>query len=269
MNMKLLKAVRNKKVAGTVLASALVVASFGTLTAFAANGSDAIPKNTVMTASAQTDAPVATDKTQGTIEYSKDTYSRTDGSQNFTLENWYDPQTKNFRTDVRDYSADHELLNYRSTYFLNGTDMVVIQRDSNGDPISGKIVKRADDSRTFDILDKKTLGFNGVKANYKASYWTSVGTEQTPDGKALNKIMNSYQSSIDDNTQANMQNIVYLDPQTGLPAKEELYEDSTGTFKLFSSDTEEYQYVSDDGSIFNTAGVTLVSVKTEKEALAK
>ncbi|MBB6734663.1 hypothetical protein [Cohnella zeiphila] len=267
--MKLLEAVKSKKVAGTVLASALVVASFGTISAFAANGSDAIPKNTVMTASAPTDAPVATDKAQGTIEYSKDTYSRTDGSQNFTLENWYDPQTKNFRTDVKDYSADHQLLDYRSTYFLNGSDMVVIQRNSNGDPISGKWVKRTDDSHTFDILEKKTLGFSGVKQNYKADYWTSVGTGQTPDGKTLNKLMNSYQSYIDDNTLANMQNIVYVDRQTGLPAKEELYEDSTGTFKLFSSDTEEYQYVSDDGSIFSTDGVTLESVKTEKDALAK
>ena len=36
-----------------------------------------------------------------------------------------------------------------------------------------------------------------------------------------------------------MQYIAYLDQRSGFPVKEELYEDSTGTFKLFSTDTEE------------------------------
>ncbi|MBB3128219.1 hypothetical protein FHS19_002873 [Paenibacillus rhizosphaerae] len=270
--MKLFEAVTSKKITGTVLASALVIASFGTMTAFAAKGSDAIPKNTVMTAPALTDTSVtSSDKAQGTIEYGKTTYSRTDGSQNVTMEHWYNPQTKDFRSDVRDYSADHQLLSYKSTYFLNGNNvMVVIQRDPNGDPVSGKMLKRSDDPKPFEPSDKKNLGFSGVKNNYKASYWTSVGTEQTPGGKTLNKLMrDSYQSYIDDNTLANMQYIVYVDQKSGFPVKEELYEDSTGTFKLFSSDTEEYQYVSDDGSIFNTSGVTLTPVKTSAEVAAK
>ncbi|SFD74842.1 hypothetical protein SAMN05216378_1250 [Paenibacillus catalpae] len=268
--MKLLEAVKSKKITGTILASALVIGSFGTITAFAANGNDAIPKNTVITASAPTDKRITSDIAQGSIEHSKDTYSRTDGSQNFTLEHWYNPQTKDFRTDIMDYSSDHKLLRYQSTYYLNGfNDMVVIQRDQNGNPVSGKILKRADDPSAFEKLDQKNLAFSGVKDNYKASYWTSVGTEQTSDGKTLNKVMNSYQSNINDNTQANMQYIVYLDQESGFPVKEELYEDSTGTFKLFSSDTNEYQYVSDNGSIFNTGGVTLTPVKTSGDAFAK
>ncbi|WP_274649568.1 hypothetical protein [Paenibacillus humicola] len=269
--MKLLEAVKSKKIAGTFLASALVIGSLGTISAFAANGSDAIPKNTVMTASAPTDASAAaSDKAEGTIEYGKAVYSRTDGSQNFTLEHWYNPQTKDYRTDVIDYSADHRFLGYRSTYYLNGrSEMVVIQRDQNGNPVSGKMLKRTDDPKPFEPLDQKNLDFSAVKENYEASYWTSVGTEQTPDGKTVNKIMDSYQSYIDDNTQANMQYIVYLDPKSGFPVKEELYEDSSGTFKLFSTDTDEYQYVSDDGSIFNIGGITLTPVKSSAELIAK
>ncbi|ACT01832.1 hypothetical protein [Paenibacillus sp. JDR-2] len=268
--MKLLEAVKNKKITGTILASALVIGSFGTITAFAANGSDAIPKNTVITATAPTDSSVVSDIPQGTIEYSKDTYSRTDGSQDFTMEHWYDPQTKDFRSDLMEYSSDHQLLRYQSTYYLNGfNELVVIQRDKDGNPLSAKTLKRSDDPSAFEKLDQKNLAFSGVKDNYKASYWTSVGTEQAADGKTLNKIMDSYQSYIDDNTQANMQYVVYLDQESGFPAKEELYEDSTGTFKLFSSDTNEYKYVANDGSIFHADGVTLTPVRTGAEAFAK
>ncbi|NIK71876.1 hypothetical protein [Paenibacillus sp. BK720] len=268
--MKLLETVKNKKITGTILASALVIGSFGTITAFAANGSDAIPKNTVITASAPAESPVVADITQGTIEYSKDTYSRTDGSQNFTLEHWFDPQTKDFRSDLMEYSSEHQLVRYQSTYYLNGfNELVVIQRDKDGKPLSAKTLQRSDDPTAFEKLDQKNLAFSGVKNNYKASYWTSVGTEQAADGKTLNKIMDSYQSYIDDNTQANMQYVVYLDQESGLPAKEELYEDSTGTFKLFSSDTNEYKYVANDSSIFHEDGVTPTPVKTGDEAFAK
>ena len=268
--MKLFEAFKRKKMAGTVLASALVIGSLGTITAFAANGSDAIPKNTVMTASAPTDASIAPQDAQGTVEYGKDTYARTDGSQNFTMEHWFNPQTKDLRTDLAEYSSDHQLLRYQSTYYVNGgNDMVVIQRDQNGAPVSGKTLKRTDDSKSFDIIKQKNPGFDSEKENYKAAYWTSVGTERTSDGKTLNKLMNSYQSYINDDTQANMQYIAYVDQASGFPVKEELYEDSTGTFKLFSTDTEEFRYVSDDGSIFATDGVTLTPVKTSADAFAK
>ncbi|SFJ69913.1 hypothetical protein SAMN02799624_05558 [Paenibacillus sp. UNC496MF] len=267
--MKLLEAVRSNRIAGTLLASALVIGSLGAITAFAASGGDAIPKNTVMTASAPADAPAAADAAQGTIQYGKTVYSTTNGSQNFTMEHWYDPQTKDYRSDVQEYSADHRLLSYRSTYFLNGrSELVAIQRNQNGDPVGGKLLKRADDAKPFEPLDQKSLDFSAVKQTYQASYWTSVGTE-TKDGKTLNKLMNSYQSTLDDGTQANMQYIAYLDPQSGFPVKEELYEDSTGTYKLFSIDTEEYRYVPADDSIFNTGGVTLAPVKTSDEMYAK
>ncbi|MFC4810497.1 hypothetical protein [Paenibacillus sp. GCM10023250] len=268
--MKLLEAVQNKKIAGTLLASALVIGSLGTITAFAASGSDAIPKNTVMTAAAPAGAPAAADVAQGTIQYGKTVYATTDGSQNFTMEHWYDPQTKDYRTDVQEFSADHRLLSYRSTYFLNGrSELVVIQRNQNGDPVSGKRLQRADDPKPFEPLDRKSLDFSAVKQTYQASYWTSAGTEHTSDGKTLNKFTNSYRSTLDDGTQANMQYIAYLDPQSGFPVKEELYEDSTGTYKLFSTDTDEYRYVSDDGSVFATGGVTLAPVKSSAEVFAK
>ncbi|MBW7453092.1 hypothetical protein ACFOLF_22550 [Paenibacillus sepulcri] len=262
--MKFQAAGKNKKIVGTVLASALIIGSLGTITAFAANNSDAVQKGALISVPAAADASDAPVAAQGTIQYSKDVYSRTDGSQNMTTERWYNPETKDNRSDTKEYSADHQLLSYQSTYYVNGgNDLIIVQRDLSGNPVNGKIIKRADNPDIFKKYDLGNLDFSALKDFYKDSSWTSVGSEQAPDGKILNKVMQSYQSYISDTTQANMQLIEFLDQDTGLPVKEELYEDSTGQFKLFSTDTSELNYVADDGSIFNTDGISLTPFQTQ------
>jgi|GEM_PF-2647971 hypothetical protein len=247
-----------KKLAGVVLATALVVGGFGSVAAYAANGNDAVPKDTLISVpEATTQQDTAADK-QGEVQYSKDTYSRADGSQNFTMERWYNPKTKDMRSDLKEYTADHKLIRYQSTYYvIGGSDLTTIQRDQDGKPVSGTILTRTDQSVIFQKYDTMSFDFNSTKEWFRGGNWSSVGTETTADGKTLNKVMESYQSYIDDNTQANMQLIEFLDKSTGFPVKEELYEDSTGQYKLFSSDIMEYKYVSDDGSLFKTDGVTL------------
>ena len=47
----------------------------------------------------------------------------------------------------------------------------------------------------------------------------------------------------------------------------QVYEDSTGQFRLFSEDTLEYQYVNDDGTIFNTDGITLTPIQASQYTL--
>lgn len=259
----------SKKIPGTILASALVIGSLGTISAFAASFGDAVPKNAVVTAPGIADVSDPVGAAQGTVQYSKNEYARTDGSQKVTMEYWYNPETKDYRMDAREYSADHKLLSYRSTYRLDGgAELVYIQRDANDHPISGKIVKKTDDPEGFARIKFPATEFEARKEYYRDGSWTSIGTEQTADGKTLNKMMQSYQSYIDDDTQANMQLIVFLDPDTGLPVKDELYEDSTGAPKLFSSSSSEFKEVADTGSVFGTDGLALTQVQTVAEAAA-
>jgi hypothetical protein len=248
-----------RKIAGLVLTAALVVGSLGTAAALAANSGDAVQKDTVMTAPAAPSPSDTAAVTQGTIQYSKDVYSRADGSQDFTMETWYNPETKDRRADTKEYSPDHQLTKYQSTFYINGgNDLIIIQRDlSTGNPVSGTIMKRSDNPEVFIKLGINK-GFDSVKDYLTGSRWTNVGTEQVQDGKTLDKLVaDTYQSYINDTTQANMQLIELVDQETGLPVKEELYEDSTGQYKLFSSDTMEYKYVADDGTFFRAPDITL------------
>ena len=259
-----------RKFAGLVLSAALVVGILSTAAALAANSSDVVQKDTVMTAPASLSPSDTAAVTEGMIQYSKDVYSRTDGSQNFSFEHWYDPASKDMRSDLKEYDNDHQLTRYQSTYFINnGNDLVIIQRDADGNPLSGTIMKRSDQSTIFENYAATDFSFEAAKDFYTGSRWTSIGTEQTSDGKTLNKIMSCYQSYISDTTQANMQLIEYIDPDTGLSVKEELYEDSTGQFELFSTDTNEYRYVTDDGTIFKPDNVKLKLVQGPEETIGK
>jgi hypothetical protein len=120
-------------------------------------------------------------------------------------------------------------------------------------------------------MDMVLIVEDDAAISFTDSNWTSVGTEQTTDGKTLNKLSAEiYQSYINDTTQANMKLIEFIDQATGLPVKEELYEDSTGQYKLFSSDTSEYKYIKDDGTIFKTdIGVTLTPYQAPSSATGK
>lgn len=253
-----------RKIAGIVVSTALIVGSLGTAAAFAANSSDAVPKDTVVSVSSAPSPAVSAATTQGTIQYSTETYSRADGSQNFTIERWYDPATKNTRSDLKEYNSDHQVTRNQSLYYLGGNEIIIIQRDlNNGNALSGTSMTQTDQPILFLKFDAYG-GFDSVKAEYATSHWSSIGTEQTADGKTLNKISAPInQSYINDTTQANMQRIEYLDQSTGLPVKEELFEDSTGQYKLFSSNTYENKYVTDDGTIFKPDNIALTAAGSE------
>jgi hypothetical protein len=260
---------KGKKIAGLLLASVLVIGSMGTATALAAKSFDSVPKDTVMSVPNSVTPSSTIEITQGTIQYSKDTYSRTDGSQNLIFECWYNPETKESRQDVKEYASGNQLIKYQSTYLANSeNDLITIQRDKDGNPVSGTILKITDQPKFSEQKKVMNYDFNTVKSFYTGSDWTVIGTEKTQDGKTLNKMMaDSYQSYINDTTQSNMQRIDFIDQDTGLPVKEEVYEDSTGQFRLFSEDTLEYQYVNDDGTIFNTDGITLTPIQASQYTL--
>jgi len=251
-----------KKIAGIVVSAVLIVGSLGSAAAFAANSGNAVPKDTVKLVSSAPAPSESAAVTQGTIQYCMDTYSRADGSQNTTIESWYDPATKDMRSDLKEYNSDNQVTRYQSTYYQGGNEINIIQRDLNtGAPLNGTIITREDQPAIFLKYDGFG-GFDSVKTEYTTSHWTSIGTEQTSDGKTLNKISAPIcQSSNINDTQVNIQRIVYLDQATGLPVKDELYEDSTGQYKLFSTFTNVYKYVTDDGTIFKPESITLTAAK--------
>ncbi|MRN53974.1 hypothetical protein [Paenibacillus monticola] len=246
---------KRNKIAGMALASALVVASLGSIAAYAADSNDVVSKNVLITAPVVATSTPAVDQEQGTIQYSKMSYTRADGSQTLDSEYWYNPVTKQLRMDSKEYTADHQVRNYHSSYQTEGQDdMIVIQREPDGHAVSGKIVKaEKPGAERFDFQNEKAL--------YTDNSWTYVGDEQSPDGKTLGKYSQSYRAYINDTTEANIQLFGYADKATGMPVKEEQFEDSTGQAKLFSSTTNEYKYVKDDdGTLFNTNGITLTPV---------
>lgn len=262
-----------KKIAGLILTAVLVVGSLGTAAALAANSADAVPKDTVMSAPAPVTPSETAAVTQGTIQYSKDVYAMADGSQNDTFERWYDPATKTYRSDIKEYSADHQLISWKSNYYLHGaTELIIILRDQNGNPVSGTDMK---DGEILNIMQLKLeyADFDHVKQQYTSDIWTNIGTEQAADGKTLIKLTSSWQKWTGDGdvtteSEYNVQEIMYIDQETGLPVKSDLYEDSTGQNKLFSSDINEYKYVTDDGTLFKVPNIALTPITEQSSAPA-
>jgi hypothetical protein len=254
-----------KKVAGIILSAVLVVGSLGTAAALAANATDAVPKNTVISALAAPSPSEAVAVTQGTILYSKDAYVCPSENLNSTIEHWYDSATKTLRSDIKEYSADLKLTRWQSSYYLNGaTELIIIQRDQNGNPVSGTNTKNG---KMLEIMQQKIgySGFDSVKQVYTRDYWTNIGSVQTADGKTLLKLSDSWQKWTGDGnptteTTYNVQEIMFIDQETGLPVKSELYEDSTGQLKLFSTDAYAYQIVADDGTLFKLPNIALTPI---------
>ncbi len=258
------------KMAGIAMAAALVIGGLGMTAVYASTLNDVVSKGSVVTVPNTQAMPDTKVITQGTIQYSKGVYTRADGSQNVTYERWYNPETKENRSDCHEYSSDGQLIKFQSTYLTNGgNDLVIIQRDNNGEPLSGTIMKKSDQPAIFEKLEMNLDNFASDKEYLNSDAWTSIGTETTSEGKTLNKILKSYQSYINDTTQADMQLIEFIDPDTGLSAKSELYENSTGENKLFSSETDDYGYVTDDGDLFKTDIVTLTPAQGPKETIGK
>ncbi|MCM3629331.1 hypothetical protein M3194_18455 [Paenibacillus glycanilyticus] len=210
-----------KKISGMVVASAIVIGSLGSLAAYAANSSDAVPKNVLLTAPKTTDSAAAnTEQTQGNIEHVFNTYETADGSKFFENEHWYNPTTKQFRSEHREYTADHKLLKKSSIF---------------------ETVKDPSPQFTFEAF----------KSHMQGPGYIHLGTVTSEDGKELEKL------TMNDKV-TNQTYISYVDKETGLPVKNETYEYSNGKETLIDISTNVYDYIKDDGTIFKKDGATTV-----------
>lgn len=253
------------KTMGILLLTAVAVSS-GSMS-FLANGADVVHKNVLVSAApgnaaeSKADFAKKIENNGGTIEYVKITHTNmqnNNGDKNYVLERWYNLKTNESRDDEKDISGD-SFTNYKSVYTKNNNeDLIEIQRDQNGNALSGTIEYTS--KQRFGIKFAKHMSFADVKNEYLSADWKSEGTEKSADGTEVKKVSKSYMSANLQNEQVNTKLLVYLDEVTGLPVKEEVYQDDKGSMKMLWSETLEYNYVNDDGKLFDTSGVNLQEV---------
>lgn len=258
------------KLMGILLLSTVAISSCSI--AFAASGADAVHKNVLVSDTSTTgntdeskaDFAKMIDNNSGTIEYVKITHTniqKDDGDTSFELEKWYNLKTNESRDDAKDISGNG-FTNYKSIYMKNNNeDLIEIQRDQNGNAINGTIENVSE--QPFAIKLAKHMSFAELKDFYSTSDWKDEGTEKAADGSELKKVSQSYKSANAQNEQVNTKNLIYLDEVTGLPVKEEVYQDSNGSMNMLWSENYEYKYVNDDSNIFDTSGVKLQEVSQQ------
>lgn len=255
-----------------------VTSSFGAVV-FAANGMDTVPKNILISEIASPNAPQESNSaqavidSQGTIEYRKTTHTITENDKfsdgnSFIEETWLDPKTFENREDCKIISGENSFTDFHSTYLKdNGSEIITIQRDQNGNAVSGtstKMPKMIADKNFTQVT--KYNSFANSKGVAALPIWKDEGIEKTSDGKELKKLSQTYMSSNPDNVQVKTNIICYIDMATGFPVKEELYQSVNGTMKLIWYDTDEYKYVNDDGKLFDTSGVELKELSIYNKA---
>ena len=258
------------KLMGVLLLSTVAISSCSI--AFAASWADAVHKN-VLVSDASTidnadeskaDFAKMIDNNSGTIEYVKVTHTniqKDDGDTSFELEKWYNLKTNESRTDDKDISGN-SFTNYKSMYIKdNNEDFINIQRDQSGKALSGTIEYASKQPNKIKVASH--MSFAELRGFYSTSDWKDEGTEKAADGTELKKVSQSYMSANAQNEQVNTKLLVYLDEVTGLPVKEEVYQDSNGSMNMLWSENYEYKYVNDDGSIFDTSGVNLQEVSQQ------
>lgn len=257
------------KLMGVLLLSTVVISSCSI--AFAASGADAVQKNVLVSDSTagnadenKADFAKMIDNNSGTIEYVKTTHTNMqndDGDKNYVIESWYNLKTNESRNDEKDISGN-SFTNYKSMYIKdNNEDFINIQRDQNGKALSGTIEYASKQPNKIKVASH--MSFAELKDFYSTSDWKDEGTEKAADGSELKKVSQSYKSANAQNEQVNTKNLIYLDEVTGLPVKEEVYQDSNGSMNMLWSENYEYNYVNDDGNIFDTSGVNLQEVSQQ------
>lgn len=265
------------RIAAFVITTVVAVSSsFGAIV-FAANGMDAVPKNVVMAENGAQNTPQesklaqAVIDSQGTIEYRKTTHTITENDKfsdekSFIAETWLDPKTLENREDCKIISGENDFTDFQSTYVKNnGSEAITIQRDQNGNAVSGTVTKLSQKAADKNFLVIKYNSFAASKAIASLPEWKNEGIEKASDGKELKKLSQTYMNSNPDNVQVKTDLVCYIDTATGFPVREELYQDVDGTMQLIWYDTYEYKYVNNDDKLFDTNGVELKELSIYKQ----
>ncbi|MBV7271421.1 hypothetical protein I6U48_00610 [Clostridium sp. PL3] len=259
----------------TIIGAAVIAVMVTSITTYAAtnfqqgNASNQGTQNLVAAGTKQQVAAKANQE-EGSIEYSKMTYSTDNGSSKSITETWLNTKTLDLREDINNFGVaesadkvkktgdpkkDEKIAaamknspKYTSTYKEDmGKHIVNIIRDDKGNAVNGNEYDVAQENAKSDVQDiQKNRTFAAIKASYAdPSVWKDAGTEITSDGKKLKKVQSGDMNGEE-------MHLLYLN-EDGLPVKSEVYVNG----KLFGVATTEYKSLQDDGKIFDTSGVKL------------
>lgn len=258
------------RTAAYIVAAAVIFAGCAGTIAFAASGMDAVPKGVLISETGTGDAVQENNlaqailDSQGTIEYRKTVHTITEkdkfsDEKSFVSESWLDPKTLENREDCKILSGENETTDFHSTYIQNnGSDAITVQRDLQGNAVSGTITKLSEGGANKNFLAvTQYRSFAGIKEGLAVSAWKDEGVEKTSDGKEIKKLSQTYMNSNPENEQVKTNLVCYVDTATGFPVREELYQDVNGTMELIWYETYEYKYVNNDGKLFDFSGVEL------------
>ncbi|WP_411681303.1 hypothetical protein [Clostridium thailandense] len=262
----------------TIIGAAVIAVMVTSITTYAAtnfqqgNASNQGTQNLVATGTKQqvtNNTAAKANQEEGSIEYSKMTYSTDNGSSKSITETWLNPKTFDLREDINNFGvaeseskvektgdpkkdakieATKNRPKYTSTYTEDmGKHIVNIIRDDKGNAVNGNEYDVAQENAKSDVQGiQKNRTFAAIKASYAdPSVWKDAGTETTSDGKKFKKVQSGDMNGEE-------MHLLYLN-EDGLPVKSEVYVNG----KLFGVATTEYKSLKDDGKIFDTSGVKL------------
>lgn len=266
----------------TIIGAAVIAVMATSITTYAAtnfhqgDASNQGTQNLVVTGAkqqVQNNTATKGNQEEGSIEYSKMTYSTDNGSSKSITETWLDTKTFDLREDINNFGvaeseskvektgdpkkdakieATKNRPKYTSTYTEDiGKHIVNIIRDDKGNAVNGNEYDVAQENAKSDVQGiQKNRTFAAIKALYAdPSVWKDAGTETTSDGKKLKKVQSGDMNGEE-------MHLLYLN-EDGLPVKSEVYVNG----KLFGVATTEYKLLQDDGKIFDTSGVKLQKIE--------
>lgn len=192
------------------------------------------------------------------IEYTKLTQLDENGDKGVVIESWVDPITNDKRVDSIVKENDGT-VHPRSNYLLdNGTKWVQVDRDKNGNAISGKycsLTKEESQDPGVDSWDT----FADLKFIYSKPEWKNEGMTNSKDGK---KLINLYGTGIlEDNIQpegcsVNVSEYVQIQEDTGLPVNLSVYYEENGVKSFMYAEAYECKYIQDK-DVFNLSDIPL------------
>ncbi|WP_088188570.1 hypothetical protein [Desulfosporosinus sp. FKA] len=232
--------------AATAIVATLAVTSTSVLAATAKTGN--IQPTGHIVASATT-----SNQQEGNIEYAKKTLYNPDGSIAAIDETWANPANHNEKVSYHDLAKKI----VAGAYVLeNGNDYIKFSEDAQG-KLTGYEMKSQNHNLTNSLTATKQDYINEYQQGTRRAGWKDEGLVQTAAGKSLHKLAREDKSTMPGEEGTVYSENVYLDPSSGLPVKGDISITKNGTTKLLYNYGYQFKNVSDNGTIFNTQGITI------------
>ncbi|MEA4933013.1 MAG: hypothetical protein VB071_05415 [Lawsonibacter sp.] len=233
-----------------ILISIMIIATLAatSISAFAATDKTAAHAQTANTAAASS-------AVQEDVYSGKKTLYNPDGSIASVIETWDDSKTHDKRVDfLEPIKGTDTLQRTGGAYVLeNGAKYIKVTADAQG-KLTGSVFNGSPSQFSNMMVCEKQAYVNEYKEGTRRAGWKDKGTVKAADGTKLKKL-----SRTDNSTTPGEKTIenVYLDKNSGLPVKGDISMKKNGVTSLVYTYVYTFDNVSNDGSLFDTSGITL------------